>query len=80
MSRATLRTALTQTLASVGLPEPPGGVALEPPKRRDQGDWSTPVALQLAKAVGAKPLDVAKFPVALPTAGGLGSWEWQTFS
>jgi arginyl-tRNA synthetase len=60
MSREALRTALTQTLANAGLPQPPGGIALEPPKRRDQGDWSTPVAMQLAKTVGAKPLDVAK--------------------
>jgi arginyl-tRNA synthetase len=59
MSRDALRTALSQTLANAALPEPADGVTLEPPKRRDQGDWSSPVALQLAKVVGAKPIDLA---------------------
>src|SRR6516164_2241756 len=59
MSRDALRTALSQTLANAALPEPADGVTLDPPKRRDQGDWSSPVALQLAKVVGAKPIDLA---------------------
>ncbi len=59
MSRDALRTALSQALANASLPEPPNEVALEPPKRRDQGDWSTPLALQLAKTVGARPIDLA---------------------
>jgi len=60
MIRDDLRTALQRALRTAGLPEPPGGIELDPPKRREHGDWSTPVALALAKAAKAKPLDVAQ--------------------
>ena len=47
-------------LAAAGLPDPPGGVELTPPKAREHGDFATNVALQLAKVVGRQPRDVAK--------------------
>ena len=50
-----LRTALT----SAGLPEPPGGVAIEVPRHRDQGDFSTSVALRLKDQTGSAPREVA---------------------
>jgi len=33
---------------------------LDPPKQRDRGDWATPVALALAKAVRGNPLEIAQ--------------------
>ncbi|MSO79273.1 MAG: arginine--tRNA ligase [Acidimicrobiia bacterium] len=57
--REQLVAALRAALAEVGFSEPAGGVALEPPKHRDHGDWSSPVALPVAKEVGEKPRDVA---------------------
>jgi arginyl-tRNA synthetase len=60
MTRDVLRTALSQALASAGLPEPAGGIELDPPKRREQGDFSTNVALQLRPVVGGNPLDLAQ--------------------
>jgi arginyl-tRNA synthetase len=47
-------------LAEAGFEEPAGGVALEPPKERDHGDWATNVALQVAKPAGVKPRDAAQ--------------------
>ncbi|HEV2993195.1 MAG TPA: arginine--tRNA ligase, partial [Acidimicrobiia bacterium] len=44
---------------AAGFPEPAGGVALEPPKQREHGDWSTNVALQVAPSAGAAPREVA---------------------
>lgn len=38
----------------------PASVRLERPKNRDHGDFSTSVALQLAKASGLSPLEIAK--------------------
>ncbi|MBZ0305131.1 MAG: arginine--tRNA ligase, partial [Anaerolineae bacterium] len=32
-------------------------IAVNPPRRADQGDYASPVALALAKAAGKKPLD-----------------------
>jgi arginyl-tRNA synthetase len=46
-------------LAEAGFDEPAGGVALEPPKQREHGDWTTAVALQVAKSAGASPRDIA---------------------
>ncbi|HTL84311.1 MAG TPA: arginine--tRNA ligase [Acidimicrobiia bacterium] len=60
MIRDTLRTALSQALANAGLPEPEGGVALEPARSREHGDWATNVALQLAKPMRANPLELAQ--------------------
>ncbi|MBM6405503.1 arginine--tRNA ligase [Phycicoccus sp. CSK15P-2] len=38
----------------------PGEVRVERPKNRDHGDWSTNIALQLAKPAGMPPRDVAR--------------------
>jgi arginyl-tRNA synthetase len=46
-------------LAAAGFPEPAGGIALEAPNEREHGDWSTNVALQLAKSVRQPPRAVA---------------------
>ena len=54
MIRDDLALAVRRVLADAGLPEPPGGVKIDLPKQRDHGDWATPVALALAKAVGAQ--------------------------
>jgi arginyl-tRNA synthetase len=59
MTRALLRTAIAQALVDAELPEPDTGFDVEPAKRPDQGDWSTNVAMKLAKAVSAPPLEVA---------------------
>jgi arginyl-tRNA synthetase len=60
MTREALRDALFQALADAELPKPAGGIELEPPKRREQGDWSTNVAMQLRPQVGGNPLDIAR--------------------
>ena len=59
MIREQLIDALRAALAEAGYQEPEGGVALDPPKQREHGDWSAPVALQVSNEVGAKPRDVA---------------------
>ena len=59
MIRDDLRSALLEALAAAGLPVPAGGVAVDPARNPEHGDWSTNVALQLAKSVGAPPLEVA---------------------
>jgi arginyl-tRNA synthetase len=51
--------AVRAALAEAGFPEPDGGVALEPTKQREHGDWTTNVAMQVATAAEAKPRDVA---------------------
>jgi arginyl-tRNA synthetase len=56
-------------LDAVGFPEPAGGVALELGQQRERGDWSTSVALQVAKAAGLPPRDAAaKLVTALEAA------------
>jgi arginyl-tRNA synthetase len=56
-------------LDAAGFPEPVGGVALELGKQRERGDWSTSVALQVAKAAGLAPRDAAaKLVTALEAA------------
>jgi arginyl-tRNA synthetase len=50
---------LTRALLATGLEPPRGGVVLEPPKQSEHGDWTTNVALQVAKAAGRPPRDVA---------------------
>lgn len=47
-------------LAAAGFPEPARGVALEPPRQREHGDWATNVALQVAKAAGVQAPDAAE--------------------
>jgi arginyl-tRNA synthetase len=54
-----LRNALREALAACGLPAPSGGIVLDVPKQRDHGDWSSPVALSLAKPVGRPPREIA---------------------
>src|SRR4051812_21688335 len=60
MIRYSLCAAISEALEAAALPQPPGGVELDPPKRRDQGDWSTNAALKLQKIVGGNPLDIAQ--------------------
>jgi arginyl-tRNA synthetase len=57
--RDQLATHLRRALATVGVPEPPDGVTLDPPKQPEHGDWTTNVALQVAKPAGRAPRDVA---------------------
>jgi arginyl-tRNA synthetase len=60
MIRDDLAIAVRRALADADLPEPPGGVKIDPPKQRDHGDWATPAALALAKSVRKKPLEIAE--------------------
>jgi arginyl-tRNA synthetase len=48
--------------------EVPASVRLERPKKRDHGDYATSIALQLAKAAGIAPQEVAKIIAADLTA------------
>jgi arginyl-tRNA synthetase len=57
---AAIRTALTEAVAAGDLTvDVPAEVRVERPRNRDHGDWSTNVALQLAKGAGMPPRDVA---------------------
>ncbi len=57
---AAIRTALSEAVAAGEFAvEVPADVRVERPKNREHGDWSTNVALQLAKAAGMPPRDVA---------------------
>jgi arginyl-tRNA synthetase len=70
MIRDDLAHAVRRVLADLGLPEPPSGIVLDPPRQRDRGDWATPVALALQKQVGGNPLDLAeRIATALDAAG-----------
>ncbi len=60
MIRDDLEQAIGRALERAGLPEPPGGIEVEPARSREHGDWASNVALRLAKAVGSKPRDVAE--------------------
>jgi arginyl-tRNA synthetase len=58
--RDELRNSLIDALSAAGLPEPPNGVALEPgDPDRGQGDWASPVAMQMAKAAQLPPPEIA---------------------
>ena len=57
--RDQLLAALDAALDAAGFPAPPGGIELTPPKDKGHGDFTTNVALQLAKPLGMKPRDVA---------------------
>ena len=59
MIRDQLLAALHAALDACGFPAPPGGADLSPPKDSSHGDFTTNVALQLAKTVGMSPRDVA---------------------
>jgi arginyl-tRNA synthetase len=55
-----IRSILTEAVASGELRvDVPAEVRVERPKNRDHGDWSTNVALQLAKGAGMPPRDLA---------------------
>ena len=55
-----IRTALTEAVDAGALTATvPAEVRVERPKNRDHGDWSTNIALQLAKGAGMPPRDVA---------------------
>ena len=57
---AAIRTALTEAVAAGDFTvDVPAEVRVERPRNRDHGDWSTNVALQLAKGAGMPPRDVA---------------------
>ncbi len=57
---AAIRSALTEAVAAGDLSvEVPAEVRVERPRNRDHGDWSTNIALQLAKGAGMPPRDVA---------------------
>ncbi len=60
MIRDDLAVAVRAALAAAGLPDPPGGIELTPPKVKEHGDFATNVALQLAKGVGRPPREVAQ--------------------
>jgi arginyl-tRNA synthetase len=71
MIRDDLARAVRRALADADLPEPPGGVQIEPPKQRGHGDWATNVALVLAKPAGRRPLEIAEPLAAALNAGGV---------
>ena len=55
-----IRAALTEAVAAGDLRvDVPAEVRVERPRNRDHGDWSTNIALQLAKGAGMPPRDVA---------------------
>lgn len=55
-----IRTALDEAVAAGDLAvDVPAHVRVERPKNRDHGDWSTNIAMQLAKAAGMPPRDLA---------------------
>jgi arginyl-tRNA synthetase len=58
--RDQLLDAVRAALREAGFPEPARGVALEPPKHREHGDWATNVALQVANAAGVTPVEAAE--------------------
>jgi arginyl-tRNA synthetase len=57
--RDLLLAAVHHALDVCGFPAPPGGVELTPPKDPANGDFTTNVALQLTKAVGRPPREIA---------------------
>jgi arginyl-tRNA synthetase len=57
---AAIRTALIEAVAAGDLAvDVPADVRVERPRNREHGDWSTNVALQLAKGAGMPPRDLA---------------------
>ncbi len=59
MIRDQLLAAVQAALDACGFPAPSSGIELTPPKDSDHGDFTTNVALQLAKPLGMAPRDVA---------------------
>jgi arginyl-tRNA synthetase len=60
MIRDEIVVALRAALAATGLPEPSGDLALETPKQREHGDWSSNVALQVANHARRPAREVAQ--------------------
>ena len=61
---AAIRTVLEEASAEGSLALPAAEIPdprVERPRNRDHGDWSTNVAMQLAKKAGTKPRDLAEF-------------------
>ena len=59
MIRDQLSLALADALRGLGI-EPPPSIPLERPARREHGDWSSTVALAVAKAAGRNPRQLAQ--------------------
>lgn len=60
MIRDQLLHSVRTALDAAGLPEPASGIALALGTQREHGDWSTSVALQVAKGAGLAPRDAAQ--------------------
>ncbi|MFA5883588.1 MAG: arginine--tRNA ligase [Acidimicrobiia bacterium] len=60
MIRETLVDAVRGALGRAGFPEPAGGIVLTPSDRPEHGDWTTNVALQIAKPAGVPPREAAQ--------------------
>jgi arginyl-tRNA synthetase len=59
--RDQLHNSLRDALTAAGLPEPPNGIALNPADPdKGKGEWASPVAMQLARAAGAAPKEIAE--------------------
>ena len=59
MIRERLTHSLRDSLLAAGLPEPQAGVTLDVPRHREQGDFSTSVAMQLKEPTGIPPRELA---------------------
>ncbi|HEV3402225.1 MAG TPA: hypothetical protein VG078_10435, partial [Acidimicrobiales bacterium] len=59
MIRDTLAESVRATLVALGLPSVPDVIHVERPARPEHGDWSTNVALALAKVAGRNPRELA---------------------
>ena len=57
--RETLVDAVRAALGRAGFPEPAAGIVLTPSDRPEHGDWTTNVALQIAKPAGVPPREAA---------------------
>jgi arginyl-tRNA synthetase len=59
--RDQLHNSLRDALTAAGLPEPPNGIALTPgDPDKGQGEWASPVAMQLAGAAGVPAQEIAE--------------------
>jgi arginyl-tRNA synthetase len=59
--RDELHNSLRAALTAAGLPEPPNGIALTPgDPDRGQGDWASPLPMQVPRASGVAPREVAQ--------------------
>ena len=67
MLRDDLTSALRSALVAAGI-DPPADIHLERPARREHGDWSTNVAIAMAKAAGRNPRELAQQLVDLLSA------------